>query len=75
MTVFDILKDTNYKSEQFSTEAIERLNARIVEINDKNGKIQPKVKCPVRDREIILKPEEVVRQLFIDKLIYEYNKA
>ena len=73
MTVFDILKDTNYKSEQFSTEAIERLNARIVEINDKNGKIQPKVKCPVRDREIILKPEEVVRQLFIDKLIYEYG--
>ena len=49
MTVFDILKDTDYKSKQFSTDAIERLNARIEEKTDKNGKVSAKVKCLVRN--------------------------
>ena len=31
MTIYDILKDTAYKTEQFSKEAIERLNSRIIE--------------------------------------------
>ncbi len=39
MTIYDILKDTNYKSEQFSAEAIDRLNARIHEKTDKKGKV------------------------------------
>lgn len=73
MTVFEIIKDTNYKSEQFSVESIDRLNARIDEKTDKKGKKQAKVKCLVRNKEIVLKPEEVVRQLFIDKLIHEYG--
>ena len=29
MTIYDILKDSAYKTEQFTTEAIERLNGRI----------------------------------------------
>lgn len=73
MTVFDILKDTDYKSKQFSTDAIERLNARIEEKTDKNGKVSAKVKCLVRNKDIALKPEEVVRQLFIDRLMNEYG--
>ncbi|MBQ5969527.1 MAG: N-6 DNA methylase [Clostridia bacterium] len=73
MTVFDILKDTNYKSEQFSSEAIDRLNLRIEEKTDKKGKTSAVVKCLVRNRDIVLKPEEVVRQLFIDKLMNEYG--
>ena len=73
MTIFDILKDTDYKSEQFSTDAIERLNARIEEKTDKNGKVSAKVKCLVRNKDIALKPEEVVRQLLIDRLINEYG--
>ena len=35
MTIFDILKDSAYKTEQFTTEAIERLNGRIIEKEDK----------------------------------------
>ena len=73
MTIFDILKDTDYKSEQFSVGAIDRLNARIEETTDKKGKITAKIKCLVRNKEIALKPEEVVRQLFIDRLINEYG--
>ena len=74
MTVFDILRDTNYKSEQFSQEAIERLNARIEVRVDKKGREYGVVKCLIRNKYIVLKPEEVVRQLFIDKLIHEYKK-
>jgi len=73
MTIYDILKDTNYKAEQFSEAAITRLNSRIEEREDKNGKISAVAKCLVRKKEIVLKPEEVVRQLFIDRLIYEYG--
>ena len=73
MTVFDILKDTNYKSEQFSSEAIDRLNAHIEEKIDKKGKASAIVKCLVRKKDIVLKPEEVVRQLFIDRLMNEYG--
>lgn len=73
MTIYDILKDTNYKSEQFSAEAIDRLNARIHEKTDKKGKTSAVTKCLVRNKDIVLKPEEVVRQLFIDRLIHEYG--
>lgn len=38
MTIYDILKDTSYKTEQFSNDAIDRLNERLVEKEDKNGK-------------------------------------
>ena len=73
MTIYDILKDSSYKTEQFSTEAIDRLNANIVEKEGKNGKKVCFVKCLVRQKEIQLKPEEVIRQLFLDKLINEYG--
>ena len=73
MTIYDILKDTNYKAEQFSAEAIDRLNARVEERTDKKGKVSAFVKCLVRKKDIVLKPEEVVRQLFIDRLNNEYG--
>ena len=73
MTVFDILKDTNYKSEQFSDDSITRLNERIEEKEDKNGKTSAVVECLIRKKTIVLKPEEVVRQLMIDKLINDYG--
>lgn len=38
MTISDILKDSNYKAEQFSAEAISRLNARLKEVEDSRGK-------------------------------------
>ena len=73
MNIFDILKDSDYKSEQFSSEAINWLNGRIEEKTDKNGKKYAAVECLVRKKEIVLKPEEVVRQLFLYKLTQEYG--
>lgn len=73
MTIFDILKDSSYKTEQFSNEAINNLNTRLTEKEDKNGKKYAVVNCLVRKKDIRLNPEEVIRQLFVDKLLNEYG--
>lgn len=73
MTIYDILKDTSYKIEQFSNNAIDRLGARIIEKEDKNGRKYAAVTCLVRKKDIRLNPEEIIRQLFIDKLINDYG--
>lgn len=73
MTIYDILKDSAYKTEQFSQESIDSLNGRIIEKTDKKGKPYGVVECLVRKKQITLKPEEVVRQLLIDKLINDYG--
>lgn len=73
MTIYDILRDTTYKTEQFSKEAIDDLNSRLIEREDKNGKKYAVVKCLVRKKDIRLTPEEVIRQLFVDKLINDYG--
>ena len=68
MVLSFILKDTDYKLTQFREEKIQALESRIVERNNKYF-----VNCPVRKKEIQLKPEEIVRQLYLDKLISEYG--
>ena len=73
MTINTILKDSAYKTEQFTTEVIERLNDRIIEKEGKNGKKYATVMCIIRKKEIRLTPEEVIRQLFLDKLINDYG--
>ena len=58
MNIYEILKDTNYKTEQFSQESIDRLNNKITEKTDVKGKVIPYVECLVRkNKQIILKPE------------------
>lgn len=73
MTIYEILKDTSYKTEQFSSEAIDRLNTKIIEKQDKNGKRYALVECLIRKKHIRLTPEEIIRQLFLDKLINDYG--
>lgn len=73
MTIYDILKDTAYKTEQFMSDAIDRLHSKIIEKEDKNGRKYAVAECLVRKKDIRLNPEEVIRQLFIDKLIYHYG--
>jgi len=63
-----ILRDSDYKLAQFKEERVRELENRVVE---KSGKYY--VNCLVRNKEIQLKPEEVVRQLYLDKLINEYG--
>lgn len=68
----DILKDSNYKLTQFTQQEIDRLEASI-EVKDVKGIPKPYVKCLKRKKSIKITPEEAVRQLFIAKLIFDYQ--
>lgn len=72
MTLSDILKDSNYKLTQFSISQIEKLEKSIV-LKETRGKTVPFITCLVRRKEIQLKPEEVVRQLYLMVLHEEYS--
>lgn len=63
-----IVKDSTYKLSQFTQASIDELEGKIFFKNEK-----PYVKCLVRNKDIGLKPEEVIRQLYIRKLVDEYG--
>ncbi len=66
--ILNIIKDSNYNFSIFDQKLVDELESKIT---FKDGK--PYVVCVIRDKEILLKPEEVVRQLYAMKLIYEYG--
>src|SRR3989339_435075 len=63
-----ILKDSDYHLSLFSEKDIKALEAKI-----KINKSKPYVDCIIRGKEVQLKPEEVVRQLYTLKLINDYG--
>lgn len=63
-----ILKDTSYDLSIFAGKEIAALNEKVLE---KKGKYY--VECIIRNKEVQLKPEEIVRQLYTFKLINEYG--
>ncbi|MBN4054763.1 N-6 DNA methylase [Nitrospira defluvii] len=67
-----ILKDSNYHLALFSVDEIESLCQQVF-TKTTRGKETPYVKCIVRDKDIQLKPEEIVRQLYAARLINEYG--
>ena len=67
-----ILKDSNYHLDLFSEYEIASLREKIV-TKTTRGKKTAFVTCVVRDKEIQLKPEEIVRQLYAARLIKEYG--
>jgi len=68
ITLVSILKDSQYDLSIFTAEEIAALEKKIIE---KNGK--PYVECIIRNKEVQLKPEEIVRQLYASKLIKDYK--
>lgn len=70
--ISDILKDSNYSITQFTDDEISALNELII-TKEQRGKLVPYIKCCIREKEIKLSPEEVVRQLFLQKLLKEYH--
>ena len=67
-----ILKDSNYHLTLFTEDEINTLRDNI-SVKPYRGKETPFVKCIKRNREIQLKPEEIVRQLYATKLINQYG--
>ena len=68
LSLADILKDSNYSLGIFSESEIASLESKITLKNNK-----PYIECIVRNKDIQLKPEEAVRQLYAYKLINEYG--
>lgn len=71
--ILKIVADSNYKIEQFNQIEIDSVENLITTKTDKKGKEVYYVKCQIRDKDIKLTDEELVRQLYINKLINEYN--
>jgi type I restriction enzyme M protein len=67
-----ILKDSNYHLALFAKDEIESLREKIVVKKAKNGEMAF-VTCIARNKEIQLKPEEVVRQLYAARLLKQYG--
>lgn len=72
MNLAYILKDSNYKLSQFTSEEIDSLEQAIILKQTKNGQV-PYVSCLVRKKDIKLTPEEVIRQLYLRVLIGRYH--
>lgn len=72
MLLNDLFKNTNYDDTLFSDEAKRYVENAIV-LRNVRGKDVPYITCLVRGKEIALKPEEAVRQLFLYKLLNEYH--
>ena len=67
-----ILKDSNYHLTLFKKNEIEALRKKMF-FKTAKGKEKQFVKCIVRDKEVQLKPEEIVRQLYATRLIEHYG--
>lgn len=75
MKLTEILRDSNYKLSQFEKEGsdyIERLEKNIF-LKKVRGKEVPFINCLVRKKDIQLKPEEAVRQLYLMVLNEQYG--
>ena len=67
-----VLRGSKHSLALFNEREIECLRSRVfTKLN--RGKTTPYVKCVVREKDIRLKPEEVVRQLYAARLIEQYG--
>jgi len=67
-----ILKDSNYHLTLFTKDEINKLRKNVF-TKTVRGKEASFIKCIVRDKDIQLKPEEIVRQLYAARLIKNYG--
>ena len=67
-----ILNDSNYRLALFSTDEIAALQRKIF-LKNTRGKEVPYITCIVREKDVQLKPEEIVRQLYAARLIEQYD--
>ena len=72
MNLADILKDSSYKLSQFRQAEIDWLEESIFIKQTQKGDT-PYVKCLVRNKDIQLKPEEAIRQLYLKVLCDRYQ--
>ena len=62
-----ILRDSNYHLDLFDTSEIQSLRQRI------ESEKTPITYCPIRGKAVQLKPEELIRQLYVERLLNRYH--
>ena len=67
-TLASILKDSEYSISLFTESEIKDLESKIT---SKDGIAY--INCIIRNKDILLKPEEIIRQLYAAKLINKYG--
>jgi len=67
-TFASILKDSNYSLSLFTESEVKDLESKIISKDEKAY-----INCIIRNKEISLKPEEIIRQLYAAKLIDKYG--
>jgi type I restriction enzyme M protein len=72
MNLAEILQDSDYKLSQFTAEEIGSLEQAVILKQTKSGEA-PYVSCLIRNKEIRLSPEEVIRQLYLRVLTDRYQ--
>lgn len=72
MTIADILRDSNHSISLFSEKEINQLEGDIL-FREVKEKKTPFIKCIIRQKEVKLNPEEIVRQLYLNRLITLYK--
>jgi type I restriction enzyme M protein len=72
MSIQQVLKNSSYHLALFSEREIAELEKKIA-TKQANGKTIFYVRCLIRDKDIRLKPEEVVRQLYLRRLLDAYG--
>jgi len=72
VSISKILDSAELSLKQFSQEAIKALENRIQE-KDLGEGVKPYTRCIIRGKEIMIKPEEIIRQLFAEKLMKEFG--
>ena len=70
--ILTVLRDSNYHLALFDEGEIHSLRERVF-TKKTRGKEAPYVKCAIRNKDIRLKPEEVVRQLYASRLMEHYG--
>ncbi len=74
MDISQFVKDSNYDVSLFTQAELETLGANITP-KETNGKTVYNLRCLIRDADIHLKPEEIVRQLYLRRLMENYGYA
>ena len=68
MLIEQILRDSNYSLTLFTQAEINTLESNIIS-REVRGKNTHYIRCLIREKEIVIKPEEIVRQLYLLRLI------
>ena len=71
--IASILQNSNHGLGFFTEQEIQTIEDQIIEKPDKDNNLVYYFNCLVREKPIKLTPEEIVRQLYLYKLINQYN--